>query len=124
MSEPRYSGGSEARGKKLREAVERNLQHPDQDQHYAWLWWCPACGAPHQCDKRWTFDGNMERPTFAPSVLVTADWTHEAKRRGSPDRCHTFVRAGQIQFLSDCTHKLAGQTVDLPDWPWTYGGKS
>ena len=27
-----------------------------------------------------------------------------------------FVRNGQIQFLSDCTHKMAGQTVDLPDF--------
>lgn len=23
---------------------------------------------------------------------------------------------GRIQFLNDCTHALAGQTVDLPDW--------
>ena len=31
--------------------------------------------------------------------------------------CHTFVTDGRIQFLGDCTHALAGQTVDLPDWP-------
>ena len=30
-------------------------------------------------------------------------------------RCHSFVTDGRIQFLSDCTHALAGQTVDLPD---------
>lgn len=32
-------------------------------------------------------------------------------------RCHTFIRAGKIEFLGDCTHALAGQTVALPDWP-------
>jgi hypothetical protein len=31
--------------------------------------------------------------------------------------CHSFVTDGKIQFLSDCTHALAGQTVALPDWP-------
>ena len=31
--------------------------------------------------------------------------------------CHSFVKDGQIQFLSDCSHELAGQTVPLPDWP-------
>lgn len=31
--------------------------------------------------------------------------------------CHSFVRAGKIEFLGDCTHALAGQTVALPDWP-------
>ena len=30
--------------------------------------------------------------------------------------CHSFVTNGRIQYLGDCTHKLAGQTVDLPDW--------
>jgi hypothetical protein len=30
-------------------------------------------------------------------------------------RCHSFVRAGMIEFLSDCTHELAGKTVPIPD---------
>lgn len=29
--------------------------------------------------------------------------------------CHSFVTDGKIQFLSDCTHDLAGQTVDMVD---------
>jgi hypothetical protein len=29
--------------------------------------------------------------------------------------CHSFVRDGRIEFLSDCTHSLAGQTVELPE---------
>jgi hypothetical protein len=31
-------------------------------------------------------------------------------------RCHLFIRDGALQFLSDCTHKLAGQTVDMVPW--------
>jgi len=46
----------------------------------------------------------MELPTISPSVLVT----YEPKRI-----CHSFVRDGKIQFLSDCTHALSGQTIDL-----------
>lgn len=30
--------------------------------------------------------------------------------------CHSFIKDGKIQFLGDCTHALANQTVDLPDW--------
>jgi hypothetical protein len=50
----------------------------------------------------------MEAPTFEPSILV----------EGARSRCHSFVREGRIKFLSDCTHELAGQTVDLPEFGW------
>jgi hypothetical protein len=37
--------------------------------------------------------------------------------------CHVFVENGKIRFLDDCTHELAGKTVDIPVWPtnsdWT-----
>jgi len=35
---------------------------------------------------------------------------------GIPSVCHSFVTDGRIQFLTDCTHALAGQTVDIPDF--------
>ncbi len=31
--------------------------------------------------------------------------------------CHSFLTDGRIQFLDDCTHAMAGQTVDLPSFP-------
>jgi Family of unknown function (DUF6527) len=74
---------------------------------------CPGCGSRHQIwigngpGPRWTFDGNYERPTFSPSILVR--WNE----RAVPKVCHSFVRDGQIQFLNDCTHELAGKTVPL-----------
>ena len=72
---------------------------------------CPGCESGHAfyvgagSGPRWTFDGNMERPTFSPSLV----------NRWDQHVCHLFLRDGRIQFLSDCTHALAGQTVDLPD---------
>lgn len=71
---------------------------------------------------RWGWNGNAERPTFTPSVLVTYDGADAGKDRAPPARCHTFVTGGQIQFLGDCTHALAGQTVSLPELPhWLKG---
>lgn len=98
--------------------------------------WCPGCDHAHAINHGpggWTWDGNAERPTFSPSVLVTGGhytlghegdcWckfnaAHPEDPSGFKcERCHSFVRDGQIQFLADCTHALAGQTVPLPPWP-------
>ncbi|MNR55162.1 hypothetical protein D3C85_1754830 [compost metagenome] len=32
-----------------------------------------------------------------------------------PTVCHSWVTDGKIQFLHDCTHALAGQTIALED---------
>lgn len=74
---------------------------------------------------RWGFDGNLELPTIIPSVLNTwgkfADPNWEEPNEPSilegyswSGKCHIFVTRGQIQWLGDCTHKLAGQTKMLP----------
>ncbi len=55
----------------------------------------------------------MDKPTFTPSLLVNGG---EHRRQDHPLRCHSFVTDGMIQFLSDCEHKLAGQTVEIPDY--------
>ena len=51
------------------------------------------------------------RPTLTPSVLAQG-----VNRDGEPVpyRCHSYVTDGRIQFLGDCSHALAGQTLDLP----------
>ena len=78
---------------------------------------CPGCGmyhapriAPFQGGPVWGFNGDYVRPTLTPSLLVTWTWGEQRERRV----CHSFITDGQIQFLSDCTHPLAGQTVPLP----------
>lgn len=60
----------------------------------------------------WTFNGDVEKPTFSPS-LVVHEVVHEGKQLRP--RCHLFVREGRVQFLTDCGHALAGKTVDLLD---------
>lgn len=84
--------------------------------------WCPGCDTAHvvYCEGSspiWTWDGNVEAPTISPSILVTYNGAHPGQGGEPPARCHSFVRAGRIQFRSDCTHGLAGLTVDLPDFP-------
>lgn len=73
--------------------------------------WCPGCDMAHCInDQLWTFNGDVERPTIQPSVLVQgSSWQNLT--------CHSFVTDGRIQFLADSTHALAGQTVELPPWP-------
>lgn len=75
--------------------------------------WCPACHEPHVYTTKpgrhacWSFDGNVESPSFSPSMKL---WN-------SQKTCHYFLTGGRLQFCGDSTHALAGQTVDLPDWP-------
>lgn len=94
--------------------------------------WCAGCNTHHAINpKGWTWNGDTERPTFSPSVLVrgsvlTAEGLamvdrHEPPPDGQyPSRdtvCHSFVRDGQIQYLSDSTHHLAGKTVPMEPLP-------
>jgi len=97
----------------------------DGDVEYdAIVIWCPGCasrenwGGLHWLPvsdtqgKRpvWQWNGDLVNVGLEPSILT----------RGHPDFvCHSFLRNGQWQFLSDSTHPLAGQTVSiehLPDW--------
>lgn len=78
---------------------------------------CPGCGWTHRLNTDpnvgrpcWTFNGSLEEPTISPSINA---WREYGSNRET-QRCHSFVRDGQIEFLSDCTHDLRGQTVDLP----------
>jgi hypothetical protein len=94
--------------------------------------WCPGCkcshpvavSTPFRNGAKWTFNGNPDLPTFSPSLhiktghYVTGERAEECWlcKKGSVacGVCHSFITDGRIQFLGDCTHHLAGQTVDLP----------
>jgi hypothetical protein len=96
--------------------------------------WCPGCERLHQVQIKgrdpWQFDGALDCPTFSPSIKVT--YRHSkghSNENPAPvdyrgeyveDVCHFFIRAGRIEFQSDCTHNLAGQTVAIPDLPETW----
>ena len=76
---------------------------------------CPGCKRPHVLTTGWTFNGNWAKPTFTPSLLVSGTYFDDAADKSIPFVCHSFITDGRIQFLSDCTHELKGQTVDLPE---------
>lgn len=84
------------------------------------MFWCPGCDGAHKVSvgqgsgPRWGYNNNPDAPTFTPSVLVTYNGRDAGIDGAPPAICHSFVTDGRIQFLADCTHALAGQTVDLP----------
>lgn len=86
------------------------------------MFWCPGCDGAHMVrvgegpGPRWGYNGNFDTPTFTPSILVTYNGRDAGVDGAPPAVCHSFVTDGRIQFLGDCTHHLAGQTVDIPEW--------
>ncbi len=92
--------------------------------------WCPGCDSGHEINvdtlnysgAKWSFDGDVQCPTFTPSVNIR--WGRFADPNYKPEEghdhsgiCHYNITAGKIVFHADSTHKLAGQTVELPDIP-------
>lgn len=88
----------------------------------AWFVYCPACEAAHrflvECEEApeevWQFDGNEDAPTFTPSLLV------ESGPPDCRDICHSHLRVGVWELLSDCTHGMAGQKVPMVAFPENY----
>lgn len=100
--------------------------------------WCPGCGEMHgvtvtrdpKAGKGWFFNGNIEKPTFKPSVKITGiqtvvdskgewtgEWKRDAKGKPLPYCCHYILTDGILNFQPDCTHGLKGQKVPLPALP-------
>jgi hypothetical protein len=89
-------------------------EYPNGNNGRLFVFHCPGCGYDHgfhvgSVDRpTWEWNGSMDAPTFTPSLLCNKEWP--------ANRCHLFVTDGKIQFQPDCFHKLAGQTVEMPDW--------
>ena len=92
--------------------------------------WCPGCGEMHVIPSTWSFDGNVDRPTFSPSVKITGvqtvgdargewtgEWVLDAAGKALPYCCHYILTRGELNFCGDSTHALAGRTVPLPPLP-------
>jgi hypothetical protein len=89
--------------------------------------WCPACeemhafalDGPNSSGAKWIWDGNVENPTFTPSMNITIN--AKSHPHYQPDAatsvCHYFLRNGAIEYLGDCTHSLKGQRIILPPLP-------
>lgn len=124
------------------------MDEPTPEQRAEWVlrrtaenrltFYCPGCRCMHGVwiagEMVWTWNGDMVRPTFSPSILIRQPtWTppvtpenlEQWKLNPWPQTqvehcCHSFVKDGMIQFLGDCTHDHAGKTVPLPKDPLSH----
>ena len=80
--------------------------------------WCPGCGCAHMLEissiqadeRRLGFDGDVRCPSFEPDIV-------RVDRNGK--FCRYSIKAGRVRYDRECTHALAGKTIDLPDFPVT-----
>lgn len=100
--------------------MNKLLPLEEKGQVVAYLLDCPGCGLSHAPYARphkspngasWEFNGDLEHPTFSPSVLVKVENPYTGKQLV----CHFFINNGFQHFLSDCTHSLKNQTVEMED---------
>jgi hypothetical protein len=115
--------------------MKKVYQYEGDNGEIGYFFHCDGCNSTHSVittPKRWTFNGNEEKPTFSPSILVR--WVSSPKEilkdekgkyilgpdgriKGAKDEvCHSFVTDGKIRYLNDCTHHLKGMTVELEDF--------
>jgi hypothetical protein len=87
-----------------------------------YIFYCLGCDEIHQITDKWEFNNDFNNPTFSPSYLTWNDPNPNADPKYDPKgkyrngfRCHSFIKEGKIEYLNDCTHKLAGKTVQLPE---------
>ena len=78
------------------------------------LFWCPGCETVHGVREtdiagRTQVTGlEDDAPTLEPTLYF---------RMGGGRACHARVRMGRIEFLAGTTHRFAGETLELPDYP-------
>lgn len=99
----------------MNKQIAQLIEIGGDDPHQRIVFQCPGCKCSHGVPVpphrlAWGWNGDLERPTLTPSILITYG------EHTPPDRvavCHSFVTDGKISFCGDSTHALAGQTVEL-----------
>lgn len=82
-----------------------------------WMFYCPGCKHSHPYHvgdlsvhwpgrKGWTFNGDVNKPTFTPSLMCN---------QGRPSQCHLYLTDGKIHYLGDCHHDLKGKVVEMEE---------
>ena len=85
--------------------------HPNDPTMY--MFWDVALDRPNAFYVRdqhpsWNWNEDYECPTVSPSIRLI----HTGNQVD-----HLFIHDGKIQYLNDCTHELAGKTVNMVDFP-------
>ena len=85
--------------------------------------YCHGCKINHTYsidDNGWHFNGDIENPSFTPSLLnQTPILSNEiidgkiVEKMKMINRCHLFVTNGKIHYCSDCDHEFAGKTMPM-----------
>lgn len=106
----------------MNEEFRETKYYEGQIFHY-----CPGCNEchgiavekPFSNGAQWQFDGNLEKPTFTPSINIRIGPFPDDHPRypGKIKVCHYFLKEGRLQYLDDCTHDYKGQTIDLQPIP-------
>lgn len=97
------------------EASDRVYARRYPDGRTFYIYYDPGLGmAQAVLAGKWRFNDDLVRPSFDPSIVTS--WT---ERDGTQVRSHCFISRGKIIYLEDCTHALAGKTVELlPVYRW------
>lgn len=125
----------------------RSVERHESEDSPNYVFWCPGCKCGHGVwtdhpnkgsGATWSFNGNMEKPTFTPSLKIDSAKTPPAdpatgdfkkgpdgkyligsdgRPEGCLDQCcHSVITDGVIHFCADCTHELVGQSVPMEDF--------
>lgn len=91
--------------------INENILDGVKFYHTQYLYFCKGCNCEHAFGLsteggHHKFNMDLEKPTVSPSLLHNFD---------SSRICHSFMKDGKIQYLSDCWHELAGKTIELPE---------
>lgn len=86
-----------------------------EGQHFSH--YCEGCEMMHGVPTSWAFNGDFASPTVSPSVRITGWYSGKPVGAIREGVCHYVMTAGMIAYCDDCTHRLAGQVVPIPELP-------
>lgn len=100
--------------RKRQKKIESFCLKPITNSVGKYVFFCPGCNDYHIVNTNpkesfpyHTLTGNLKKPTIRASVLSIGN------KNVGKHHCHSFITKGRISFLKDCTHELAGKTVDM-----------
>lgn len=91
--------------------VNENIYEGKKIHHTQYIYFCPACKHTHAFALKkdgghHEFNMDLDNPTVTPSL--NQNFT-------VGNKCHSYIKNGMIEFIYDCDHVMAGQTVPLPE---------
>lgn len=106
-------------------------RHGETNELLGWAHWCAGCQHAHvfRIDRPgrkgpvWSFNGNMEKPTFSPSMREFIPEGRDKDNnitRQEKTTCHYILTDGVINYLADSSEHTLRGSHPLPDFPADY----